>query len=74
VNRTDVKNFFKILKEILFQSDLLNKPQNISNMDETGFSVINEPGKVITEEGTKMLIMSHVQERGMCSHCWCLQC
>jgi hypothetical protein len=32
MNRTNVNNYFKILQEILFENDLLDKPQNVSDM------------------------------------------
>jgi len=62
--REDVNNYFKILQSILVENDLLNKPQNIINMDETGFNVNNEPGKVITEKGIKTLHDVTSVERG----------
>lgn len=64
MNRKDVKNYFDVLEKIIIEHDLTNKPQNIFNMDETGFSVNNEPGKVIGEKGAKVVQNITSCERG----------
>jgi hypothetical protein len=44
------------------ENNLLNEPQNVSNMDETGFSVTDKPEKVMAEKGFTLFTMSR-QER-----------
>lgn len=41
-NREDVNNFFEVLEKEMIDQNLLNKPANIYNMDETGFQLKKE--------------------------------
>ena len=41
------------LEAVYHQLDILSKPMQIFNVDETGVSVVHKPGKVITELGRK---------------------
>jgi hypothetical protein len=40
-----VQEFFKTLQVVLNEDNLLNKPQSIFNVDESGVQVINKPAK-----------------------------
>ena len=64
MNRTETGNFFKLLEEVLTKENLMNKPQNIFNMDESGIQLINKPGKVVTMKGAKDIHVLTPRERG----------
>ncbi|KAI4466566.1 dna-directed rna polymerases i ii and iii subunit rpabc2 [Holotrichia oblita] len=51
MNKAEIDKYFKLLIEILTENDLLNKPPNIFNMDESGLHLNNDPGKVIAVKG-----------------------
>lgn len=44
LNRTEVANFFKLLTTILTENNLLDKPDRIFNMDESGVQLNNKIG------------------------------
>lgn len=50
-----VAKYFTALKQVMEESDLLDKPNNLWNMDETGLQLDVKPKKVATEKGTKHL-------------------
>ncbi|KAJ8881324.1 hypothetical protein PR048_017805 [Dryococelus australis] len=44
-SRSEVDAFFKLLKQIMMEENLMEKPQNIFNMVESGIQLTNKPGK-----------------------------
>lgn len=64
MNRTDVDYFFNLLLEILTTNNLLDKPGNIFNVDETGIQINNKPGKVLATKGAKDVYSLTTSERG----------
>ena len=64
MNREDTANFFNLLEDLLMKENLMDKPQNIFNMDESGIHLINKPGKVLTSKGAKDTHVLTPRERG----------
>ncbi|XP_045449665.1 uncharacterized protein LOC123669955 [Melitaea cinxia] len=54
LNRTEVANFFKLLITTLTENNLLNKPDRIFNMDETGVQLNNKIGIVLAKKGSEI--------------------
>ena len=52
-NSEIISDFFAKLGAVCAKLNLLNKPMNIFNMDETGVSVVHKGEKVVTEMGRK---------------------
>ena len=48
-----VKDFFSKVGSVYARLNLLSKPMQIYNVDETGVSVVHKPGKVLTEIGRR---------------------
>lgn len=46
-NREHVNTFFKVLEKGMIDQNLLNKPANIYNINETGFQLKNEAEKIV---------------------------
>ncbi|XP_067944474.1 uncharacterized protein [Watersipora subatra] len=61
-NRPAVNLFFDKLKEVTARFQIL--PQNIYNLDETGVTTVQNPGKVISVMGKKQVGATASQERG----------
>lgn len=64
MNRTEVNQFFTLLLDILTTNDLLAKPGNIFNVDETGLQINNKPGKVVATKGAKDVYTLTTSEKG----------
>lgn len=52
-SRENLNKYYKELHAILTKSNLHDKPQNIYNIDETGFSTEHSPLKIICNRNTK---------------------
>ena len=52
-NSEIISDFFGKLAAVCAKLNLLNKPMNIFNMDETGVTIVHKGGKVVTEMGRK---------------------
>ncbi|CAH2098160.1 unnamed protein product [Euphydryas editha] len=61
-NKHEVSIFFKLLEELMEKYKFL--PRNIFNVDETGITSVQDPGKVITENGQKCVGSITSGERG----------
>ena len=61
-NFVQVSRFFNLLKEIMDEKKIL--PNNLYNMDETGISCVQKPGKIIASKGTKQVGRVTSAERG----------
>ncbi|XP_049884506.1 uncharacterized protein LOC126379735 [Pectinophora gossypiella] len=55
---------FKLYLQVLTENDLLDKPDRIFNIDETGVQLNNTPGKVIVTKGTKSVHSITSGEKG----------
>lgn len=64
MNKEEVQKYFQLLTKILTENDLLDKPLNIFNMDESGLQLNNVPGKVVAVKGSKDVHVVTSQERG----------
>ena len=53
MNKTEVSNYFNLLQKVLAENNLLDKPGNIWNADETGVQMNNVAGEVIARKGSK---------------------
>lgn len=52
-NHGILSDYFAKLGAVCAKLNLLSKPMQIYNMDETGVSVVHKPGKVVTEVGCR---------------------
>jgi hypothetical protein len=63
-NKEVIADFFAKLGAICARLNLLAKPMQIFNVDETGISVVHKPGKVLTELGRRNVWEVTSAERG----------
>ena len=63
-NKETIADFFGKLGAICARLNLLAKPMQIFNVDETGISIVHKPGKIITELGRKNVWGVTSAERG----------
>ena len=52
-NKETIEDFFAKLGGICARLNLLAKPMQLFNVDETGISIVHKPGKVVTELGRR---------------------
>lgn len=64
LNREEVNKMFELLLQVLIEHDLLDKPDHIFNIDETGVQLSNKPGKVIATKGAKSVHSVTSREKG----------
>ncbi|CAH1975463.1 unnamed protein product [Acanthoscelides obtectus] len=64
MTRQECTQYFELLGNVLRENNLLNKPQNIFSLDETGLQLNNNPGKVVVTKGTKMVNCITSAEKG----------
>lgn len=56
LNRQEVAQFFTLLtKSVRTENDLLDKPDRVYNMDESGVQLNNKPGKVVAKKEQELL-------------------
>ncbi|XP_047142044.2 jerky protein homolog-like [Hydra vulgaris] len=55
MNASKISKYFFVLKNVLMEKKLNNKPKNIWNMDETGMQFDYRPEKIIAKKGVKYL-------------------
>ena len=53
LNEEIMNEYFDMLKKTLLDNDLMNKPAQIYNVDESGMPLDHRPPKVITQKGQK---------------------
>lgn len=63
-NKETIDNFFGKLGAIYGRLNLLSKPAQIFNADETGVSIVHKPGKVVAELGRRNVYSLTSAERG----------
>ncbi|KAJ8866680.1 hypothetical protein PR048_032541 [Dryococelus australis] len=54
----------ELLELIRMEENLMDKPQNIFNMNESGIQLTNKPGKLVTTKGAKDVHVLTPHERG----------
>jgi hypothetical protein len=64
MNRKEVEDFFNILEKQMIENNLVDKGENIFNMDETGIQLINKPGRVLAAKGSKDVHVLTPKEKG----------
>lgn len=64
MNKDSVKEYFDLLKKLMTENHLLEKPGHIFNMDETGLPLNNKPGEVIAEKGSRNVSLITSGEKG----------
>lgn len=64
MTRQEYNKYFELLKNTLKENNLLNNPQKIFNLDESGLQMNNNPGKVVTNKGAKMVNCITSSEKG----------
>ena len=64
LTRERANEYFQVLEEQLVELDILDKPQNIFNMDETGCPMNNKTEKVLAQKGSKVVYQRTNVERG----------
>ena len=52
-NKEIISDYFAKLGAVCAKLNLLTKPMQIFNMDETGLSIVHKPGRVVTELGRR---------------------
>ena len=53
LDKEAMEEYFRLLKSTLTEHNLLNKPNRIYNVDETGMPLDHKPPKVVTTKGQK---------------------
>lgn len=64
MNREESIKFFNLLTECYTDYSMFTRPENIFNMDETGFQLNNEAGIVIASKGSKNVHTITSNEKG----------
>ncbi|XP_072392153.1 uncharacterized protein [Diabrotica undecimpunctata] len=62
--KEEVNDYFNLLKKTLESLNLLNKPGNIYNVDESGLQLINFLQEVIATKGSKAVQVRQSKEQG----------
>ena len=55
-NEETISDFFRKLGSIYGKLNLVSKPMNSYNSDETGVTIVFKPGKVVAEMGCKNVV------------------
>ena len=61
-NRNQVQRFFEIFKDSLVSKSYT--PARLWNMDETGLSTVQKPGRILAEKGARLVGKATSDERG----------
>lgn len=64
MNSGEVKNYFNLLEKVLLENNLMGKPRNVFNMDETGCQLNNRPELVVAEKGSRNVAAITSGEKG----------
>ena len=59
-----IKDFFGKLGSIYGRLNLISKPMQVYNLDETGVTIVHQPGKVVTEVGRRYVHAITSAEKG----------
>lgn len=63
MNRQEVKAFFSLLSDVYTKFDFFDDPENVFNMDETGFQLNNEAAPVITVKNVTIIACCSAEGR-----------
>ena len=69
MNEAIIQDFLGKLGAVYVRLNILAKPLQIFNVDETGVSVVHKPGKVVTEVGYKNVWSVTSAEKGLHTIC-----
>lgn len=64
VTKEAIDEFYDVLGATLEKHDLEDRPNRIWNLDESGFSYVNKPGKIVSPKGRKHVYQQTAAERG----------
>jgi len=64
LTRSTVDAFYDLLESEITKYNLHDKPRNIGNVDESGLQMINSPGRVIAQKGSKVVHKITTGEKG----------
>ncbi|XP_018578361.1 uncharacterized protein LOC108916564 [Anoplophora glabripennis] len=64
MNKENVIKYFDLLQDILIEYNLIGKPGNIFNIDETGLQLNNKPGYVVAAKGSRSVSNVTSGEKG----------
>lgn len=64
LNRDEVNKMFELLLKVMTEHELLDKPDRIYNIDETGVQLNNSTGKVIATRGARVVHSITSGEKG----------
>ena len=53
INRKKLDQYFSLLKSVMEEHDLLNKPSQIYNVDESGVPLDPRPPNIVAQRGSK---------------------
>ena len=59
-----MRDYFAKLASVCARLNIVSKPMQIYNMDETGISIVNKPGRVIAEYGRRNVWAVTSAEKG----------
>jgi hypothetical protein len=59
-----IKDYFEKLAAILIRLEILNRPMQVFNADESGITCVHKPGKILTKLGKKAVFAKVSGERG----------
>ena len=62
-NREAIEDYFRLLKETLEQHDLLDKPGQIYNVDESGMPLDHRPPHVVVMKGQRKVRYMHTEHQ-----------
>lgn len=62
--KENVREYFRLLAQILDENNLNDKPGHIFNVDETGLQLNNKPGHVLAKKGSKCVANITSAEKG----------
>lgn len=70
-NGITVHDYFKLLKNVMEENDLIGKPGHVHNMDEPyGLQLNNKPSSVLAIKGQQRSPHLHRVRKGNPSPCW----
>ena len=63
MNQIKVAKYFEALETLLKKTNLIDKPKQIWNMDETGVQLERKPRRVLAHKGSKLLHARNSENR-----------
>lgn len=72
VNQETMDQYFSLLGEVLMEHNLVDKPSQIYNVDESGVPLDPKPPNKITKKGSRSFNIEF--QEGASNNCWLFQC